>query len=173
MTFPSTVLPVHPWSLTKARSPGSTSAANASGTLTLIVTMSDRATMNSGAPVGPGLGQVAGVDVPLGDDAVEGRFDLGVGEARLDGAGVGLATSMAEAAATTSERAWSSAARLWVRATSAVLTWAAISSRAASAGAELVPGLVEQAAGLCPRRVTVPRRGETRLASGRGRPQPA
>ena len=88
MTFPSTVLPFIAWSLTSARSPGLTSAANISGTSTLIVTMSDRATTKSGRPVGAGLGQVAGVDVSLDDDAVEGGLDLGVAEQGLDAAGV-------------------------------------------------------------------------------------
>ena len=45
---------LHRLELDQARSPGLTSAANASGTLTLIVTMSDRATMNSGGLSAPG-----------------------------------------------------------------------------------------------------------------------
>ena len=54
VTLPSTVLPFNSWSLTVARSPGLTCAANASGTLTLIVMMSDRATTKSGGLSAPG-----------------------------------------------------------------------------------------------------------------------
>ena len=139
MTLPSTVLPFISWSLTVARSPVLTSAANASGTLT-----PDRHDVGAGDDeqrgfVGPGLSQVAGVDVALGDDAVEGRIRSwcrrGAPRAVPTSA---LATSMAAAAATTSEWDESSAAWLWVTATSAVLIWAAISSQAASAERSLL-----------------------------------
>ena len=114
--------------------------------------MSDRSTTNSGSPVAPGLRQLTGVHVPPGDDAVEGSLDLRVAEARLDRPGIRSGERRWRAAAATrSERAWSSAARLWIKPTSAVLTWAPTSSRVPPRSRELVPGLVEQAAGLRPR----------------------
>ena len=100
--------------------------------------------------VGAGPGQVAGVDVPLRDDAVEGGLDLGVAEHGLDAAGVRLGdldggggggdvgTGLVQRGAALDQ---ADLGRLDL----------GVDFLAGRLGrAELVPGLVEQAAGLRP-----------------------
>ena len=139
MTFPSKVRPSRAWRRTSAASPRSTSGASVSGTPTEMVTTSDAGDDEERLAGGPRRRQVAGVEVPAGDDAVEGGLDLRVADHGLGPPDLRLGRRRrARRPRRRPSGPCRASASAWTSAASADLTWARTSSRAASAALSLL-----------------------------------